>query len=310
MSVQVNGDELYRLTPKTDGWLWCDRYKNYGGDNIDLVREIEPGTKFTEAIYKLQGAPSVEPQQRPASPSRVPPRMPLEGPIEQAQGRDYLKDRGISQRTIEHAEKSGMMQYCDGAVLFVGRDDSGKAQNVTRRAIDETDPVQKRDLKGSDKQFAPILPGDPAKVWIVEGGTDALALHDIARRRDQPPPTVIISGGANVRSFLDNPEVQEILQKADKVTICGENEKDEEAQERADAGHQRQADRVKEISGREPEQWTPETKDKDLAALNARQQTQVYQARQQMDELMKQHREREQDRGQDRGQEPSNGMSR
>ncbi|WP_223925564.1 hypothetical protein, partial [Aeromonas caviae] len=38
------------------------------------------------------------------------------------------------------------------------------------RADAPADPVQKRDLRGSDKIYPPILPGDPAKVWIVEGG--------------------------------------------------------------------------------------------------------------------------------------------
>ncbi|WP_223930823.1 hypothetical protein, partial [Aeromonas caviae] len=37
--------------------LWCDRYGNDGGDNIDLVREIEPGTGYAEAVYRLSGAP-------------------------------------------------------------------------------------------------------------------------------------------------------------------------------------------------------------------------------------------------------------
>ncbi|WP_223920897.1 hypothetical protein, partial [Aeromonas caviae] len=36
------------------------------------------------------------------------------------------------------------------------------AQNATRRAIAPADPVQKRDLRGSDKIYPPILPGDPA----------------------------------------------------------------------------------------------------------------------------------------------------
>ncbi|WP_223925574.1 hypothetical protein, partial [Aeromonas caviae] len=32
-------------------------------------------------------------------------------------GRDYLKGRGISPDTIEHAEKAGMVRYADGGVL-------------------------------------------------------------------------------------------------------------------------------------------------------------------------------------------------
>jgi hypothetical protein len=304
MSVLVNGDEVYRVTCKPGGhYVTCDKYGNGIGDNIALVKEIEPGTRYADAIYKLHGDPTVEPRQRPVAPRRTPPNIPTGGPIEQSQGRNYLKGRGISQDTITHAEKSGMVQYCEGGVLFVGRDTNGKPQNVTRRAIDQTDPVQKRDFKGSDKQYPPILPGDPAKVWIVEGGADALALHDIARRSSQQPPTVIISGGATVRSFFDNPDVREIIKKAEKITICKENEKNEVAKARAEAGHQKQADRVQELTGREPFLWTPPPQDKDLAEFNVRQQSQSEQNRLKMQE----NKEREQ---QDRGQDNSPRISR
>ncbi|WP_148721735.1 hypothetical protein, partial [Klebsiella pneumoniae] len=59
------------------------------------------------------------------------------------------------------------------------------ANRPESRAPSGFDPVQKRDLRGSDKIYPPILPGDPAKVWIVERGPDALALHDIAKRSGQ-----------------------------------------------------------------------------------------------------------------------------
>jgi len=173
------------------------------------------------------------------------------------------------------------VRYADGGVLFVGYDRAGTAQNATRRAIAPADPVQKRDLRGSDKSYPPILPGDPAKVWIVEGGPDALALHDIAKRSGQQPPTVIVSGGANVRSFLERGDVQTILKQAERVIVAGENEKNPEAQAKADAGHQKQAQRVAEITGREVRQWTPKPEHgKDLADMNARQVAEIERKRQ------------------------------
>ena len=270
------------MTRQQDGrWLWCDRYGNDGGDNIDLVREIEPGTGYAEAVYRLSGAPTVRQQPRPSEPKRQPPQLPAQGLAAREHGRDYLKGRGISPDTIEHAEKAGMVRYADGGVLFVGYDRTGTAQNATRRAIAPADPVQKRDLRGSDKSYPPILPGDPAKVWIVEGGPDALALHDIAKRSGQQPPTVIVSGGANVRSFLERDDVQAILKRAERVTVAGENEKNPEAQAKADAGHQKQAQRVAEITGREVRQWTPKPEQgKDLADMNARQVAEIERKRQ------------------------------
>ncbi len=309
LSAQINGDELYRLDQEEGRWVWCDTYGQRGGDTIDLIKDLQPGTKYTEAVFLLSGGASVQPvQPRPVAPPRTPPKLPRQGVIERHQGREYLFNRGISKDTLDHAEKTGMVQYIDNAVLFIGRDTAGKAQNVTRRAIDANDPIQKRDFRGSDKSYPAILPGDSTKVWIVEGGTDALALHDIAKRSNQLAPTVIISGGANVRSFFDNPEVKAIIEKADKITISGENEKNTEAQARADAGHMKQAEKVGEISRGEIQIWTPPAQDKDLAALNTRQQTPAEQNRLKYEELRQQQSTDQQK--QDPDQDRSRGMSR
>jgi len=277
LSVRANRDEVYRVTRKPDGhYVVCDKYGNGIGDNIALVQEIEPGTGFAEAVYRLSGAPSVIPQPRVIEPKREPPKLPAQGPTDREFGRQYLRGRGISPDTIEHAEKAGMVRYTTGGVLFVGYDRPGVAQNVTKRATAPAAPVQKRDFRGSDKQFPPVLLGDPAKVWIVEGGADALALRDIALRSGQQPPTIIVSGGANVRSFLENADVQAVLKRAEHVTVCGENEKDAETQAKADAGHQKQGHRVAEITGREVRRWTPtHQQGKDLADMNFRQVAEI-----------------------------------
>jgi hypothetical protein len=282
LSVLASGEEAYRITPQQDGrWLWCDRHGNNGGDNIDLVRELEPGTGYAEAVYRLSGAPTVRQQPRLSEPKRQPPQLPAQELAACEHGRDYLKGRGITPDTIGHAEAVGMLRYADGGVLFVGHDRAGTVQNATRRAIAPADPVQKRDLRGSDKSYPPILPGDPTKVWIVEGGPDALALHDIAKRSGQQPPTVIVSGGANVRSFLERDDVQAILKRAERVTVAGENEKNPDAQAKADGGHQKQAQRVAEMTGREVRQWTPKPEQgKDLAEVNALQVAEIERKRQ------------------------------
>jgi len=270
LSVRADGDEVYRVTRQQDGsWLWCDLCGKDGGDNIDLVREIEPRLGYAEAVYKLSSAPTVRQQPRPSEPKRQPPQLPAQGLAACKHGREYLQGRGISPDTIEYAEKAGMLRYADGGVLFVGYDGAGTAQSVTRRATNPDNPVQKRELRGSDKRFPPILPGDPAKVWIVEGGVDALALHDLTKRAGQPPPTVIVSGGANVLRFITRDTVQALLKQAAQVTIAGEIEKNSTVQMKADAGHKKQAQRVAEVSKAKVLHWTP-AKDKDLAEMNYR----------------------------------------
>lgn len=53
------------------------------------------------------------------------------------------------------------------------------------------------------------------------------------------------------------------------MVVAGENEKNPDAQAKADAGHQKQARRVGEITGREVSQWKPKSEQgKDLADMN------------------------------------------
>lgn len=276
LSVRIDGldgEERYRVTQKPDGhWVACDNYENGIGDNIALVQDIEPGTSFAEAVYRLSGAPSAAPNVQRINQviQRVPPRMPPQSDSDVRAGREYLLGRGISWEVIEYAESVGMVRYAGGGVLFVGYDDQGTAQNVTKRSIDPLEPVQKRDLKGTDKRFPQLLPGAPGgAVWQVEGGVDALALHVLALRHGRPVPTVIVSGGSGVKSFLETPAVQKILQSAEKVVVALEHEKDEKTQAETDAEHEAQAVRIEQITGRQVLRWKPaDPAHKDVAALN------------------------------------------
>ena len=263
-----DGDEVFRVTRRDDGrWLWCDRSGAEGGDTLALVQAIEPGTGFRAAVARLCGAQLPTPQHPVAPPAHHLPRIPTPGPMAREQGRKYLRHRGISTESITYAEDTGMLRYADGAVLFVGYDRDGTARSATRRATAPTDPVQKRELRGSDKRYPPILPGSPRSVWVVEGGMDALALRDLALRAGKEAPTAVVSGGASVLSLFDRAEIQALLRSAVRVVIAGEHEKSAAAQERADRGHLRQAERVAEITGRTACIWTQKV-GKDLAEFN------------------------------------------
>ncbi|WP_223930801.1 hypothetical protein, partial [Aeromonas caviae] len=45
------------------------------------------------------------------APEPAPVLLPAQGLAAREHGRDYLKGRGISPDTIEHAEKAGMVRY-------------------------------------------------------------------------------------------------------------------------------------------------------------------------------------------------------
>ena len=278
LSVRQHGDEAYRVTRKDDGhWVTCDRFENGIGDNIALVQELEPGTGFAESVYRLSGAPSVARATRPAPAPvvRVPPKMPAQDPADVKRGRAYLFERGITLETIEQAEKAGMLRYSARGVLFVGRDEGGTAQNIMRRAVDASELVQKRDLFGTDKRHPQMLRGAPDTVLIVEGGTDALAAVDIARRDKRPAPTVLVSGGANVKGFMQTPWVQKVLKLAKWVIVAFEREATPEAQAKTDAAHQVQIERLREVCWAQVEPWSPPEGVKDMAALNLHQVQQI-----------------------------------
>ena len=273
LSVRMHGDEVYRLTQRPDRWVWCDRAGQEGGDNIALARALSPNVGYGEAVFQLLGAPSVR---RPSPPPRTPPQLPSQRPEAREAGREYLQGRCISLAAIKRAEAVGMLQYGTGGILFVGYDTAGVAQSVTKRATSPKAAFQQRDFRSSDKSWPAILPGDPRDVWIVEGGADALALQDLATRQGVPVPSVIVSGGANVLAFLERASVQKLLKQADRVTVAGKIKKSDKAQARADAGRQKQAERIKEITGRKVLRWWPEPEQgRDLAEQNAHQVEQV-----------------------------------
>lgn len=267
MSVRDGREEVFRLTWRDNRWLWTPKIpmKGRGGDTISLVREIE-GCGYAEAVYKLIGEPGVV-TPRPARP--IPPRRPpYLAPAtagDREAGRAYLKSRGISGQVLDAAEASGMLAYASDEVLFVGRDEAGKAQAIYCRPTTPAGTKDKRDRYGTDKSFPPILPGNPGRVLVVEGGVDALAAHELARRRREEPPTVIVSGGAVVLKCFDRPAIQDALRRAERITVAFEREKDGDTQARTDAGHIRQIERIKEITGRDVQRWDPPEGAKDLA---------------------------------------------
>lgn len=292
LSVRTSaGDEVYRVTRQPDGhWVSCDLYGNGVGDNIALVQELEPGTTFPDAIYRLNGGAPLAQAVQPVSGPPKPPRLPRASEAHREAGRQYLANRGIDDQTMDEAERCGMLRYVPGGIVYAGMDESGTVRSATRRAIDAADPVQKRDFRGTDKSYAPILPGDPGTVWVVEGGTDALALHSMFRRLGRALPTVIVSGGSNVLSWVQR--CSEVLARAVRVVLATEHEKDAETLAKVEAGRAKQVAAIEAITGEKPEIWTPPEGSKDLADYHHHQKTRTAEAVQLQEEQRKSHHNR------------------
>jgi len=60
---------------------------------------------------------------------------------------------------------------------------------------------------------------------------------------------VLVSGGAGVRLFPDNPGVKTLLLHADSVVVVRDNESTAKKQAETDAGHDRQIARIKALRG-------------------------------------------------------------
>ncbi len=268
LSVLSGRDELYRLTEKDSGWVWAHHHGGGGGDNIALLRELDPSLSFPDAVYALRGgAPldfQAEERRRQEYADRR-PSVPVYGPKDQEVGRNYLQARFIAPAVIQEAEKAGFLRYCRGGVLFCGLDDQGVVRNATRRATDPAAEIQKRDLAGSNKSFAPVLPGNPKSVWLVEGGADALAVQSWARSSGKTPPTVLVTGGKNVRSFLDEPRIADMLRMAESVTVAKDKERTPEKQAATDEAMAKLAEAVEASSGKRVKWWEPVEGAKDMA---------------------------------------------
>lgn len=269
-SVRIGKDEAYRLTQKPDGvWLWLDNRGNAGGDNIDLVKELTGLETFVDCVYELVSKSSSDFDKVAPPPTPHPPRIPASSEQGRMLGRMYLEERGISLQTTEHAERSGFLRYLNDGLLFVGYQ-AGRILNATKRSFSPDAAVQKRDLAGSDKSKPQVLAGNLESIWIVEGGIDALAVQDIAKMQGKTPPTVIVSGGSGVKSFLENPEIMEKISAARLVVVAGENEKNADVQAKTDAQHEAQLELVKVLNpSAKALIWKPESRlGSDIADYN------------------------------------------
>ncbi len=58
LSVHAGKEEHYPMTQKSAGrWVACDKTGNGIGDTIALVRELEPGLSFWEAVARRAAGP-------------------------------------------------------------------------------------------------------------------------------------------------------------------------------------------------------------------------------------------------------------
>lgn len=268
------GAEVYRSTLREGRYVTCTVDERPVGDTIELVKLLHH-CSFVSAVARLNSADlqrATTPQIFKASalrsnPSR--PTLPHGAPADAVEGRAYLRSRAINDAVISVAEKSGFVKFIPGAVVFAGYDDQGVCRMATRRATRASDAVQKRDFAGTNKAFPPILSGVVDTVWIVEGGIDALALHTLCKQEQRVAPSAVVSGGINVRSYLESSHVREMLASAKRIVVACEHEKDAATQAKTDVEREKLIEKIVEVAHKMPVRWVPEAGVKDLGELLA-----------------------------------------
>ncbi len=253
-----------RGTDRGGRMVWCHRDGTGIGDNCALAQTVL-GLAFRQALELLLSGDVRTPQ--PAAPRAPAAFLTLPGstPEHRQAGRAYLAGRGVSAAALDAAEACGMLCYCAGGVLFVGRDEAGQPHSATRRGYLPGDPRPKRDLAGTDKSCPAYIPGQPNELWIVEGGVDALALMTL---HPCSYPSVLVTGGVHVTSWLDNPRVQARLKRLWRCTVAGEREKDAETQTRTDEQRQKLMTRLQKlVPDVDVSLWMPPTGCKDLGEM-------------------------------------------
>lgn len=265
---ELNGARGYR--GKDGNTIWT--FKENGeiiGNNVQFTMKAH-GLTFVQAINMLLSEIGIQGDVGLTHPNTMPyrvVRLPTDATRRSDIGKAYLLGRSINPEAIEIAENQGLLMYIFNAILFIGYDGDNQIKSATRRLIKPAPGEKsKSDLPGSRKgEFPAMIHGSQNDVWIVEGGLDALALlcmRDLWADANIHP-SIIISGGAGVRAWIQTPHINTLLKDAD-ITVAYENEKDEATQIRTDAQHDKQCDALMAANVKSVSKWRPSF-GKDLA---------------------------------------------
>ncbi len=279
-----------------DDGLWRARSGDTYLNAIQYVQQLE-NREFKDTVAVMTGGDgmtalaidrALQQSQALGNKSRATAAIVIRAADKEQQERAavYARDeRGISRETLIEAHKQGFLALDDRGVAFIGRDHEGKICNAETRLLKpekyKDEWLSKVSYAGSDKTYSPILRGNDRDVHMVEGGFDALALHDLAKREGKEPPTIIVTGGARTLKWSQNPQVQGLIKGAETVTNHRENEIDKKTglpdpkkQADTDAAHEKQVAAIIEIRGNADgvKKARPPAGIKDLDEWNKKQQ--------------------------------------
>lgn len=174
---QLTDHDSFKINEITSKWHWKSR--DIGGQSaLNFLIHVD-GMAFVDAVRLLcDENPSYIPREQPErerKPFVLPERYKNCDRI-----RKYLTGRGISRNVIEHCIRLGILYESAPYhnVVFVGKDETGKARYAFLRGIyDTSGKIFRIEQAGSEKSFAFCIPPETEStcVAVYEAGIDAMA---------------------------------------------------------------------------------------------------------------------------------------
>lgn len=146
---------------------------------------------------------------------------------------EYVKSRGISEKTLSNAILQGFCDRTWRGVRFIGRnkDQAMFAETRLIKPYINNDGKTIKHHSDGTKAFAPILRGTSGEIHVVEGGFDALALRQMHLEAGEDH-TIVMTCGNSQKEWLD--VHADVLNAASAVTIWKDVEESQEIQATTD----------------------------------------------------------------------------
>lgn len=184
---ELTDHDSFKINGITSKWHWKSR--DIGGTSaLNFLVKVE-GMAFPEAVQLLSGEnPSYIPPEHP--PREIRPFMLPDKNDNSRRILQYLSGRGISDNAIRYCLRLGILYESRPYhnVVFVGRDEGGKARYAFLRGIyDKDGKAFKIEQSGSEKSYAFCIPPveSTRRVAVYEACIDALAHLSLEGRADK-----------------------------------------------------------------------------------------------------------------------------
>lgn len=237
-SLAVKG--VLRADYKNGRWVACDWSGGGIGGSVNIIRHVY-NVGFKDAVELLTGQSFSDPVRAHPAPQKPRLRRKTEaGPpqilrvpdfvADKTEGRAYLQSRGVFLETIMRCEHEGSLAYTKNGLCFLGRNEMGAIRYVAHRFYREQEAPDgsmrtKKDEVNSSKTYTFNIQPKTERyaTYLVEGGINALSLHDLLSRCGEDA-FIVTTGSVSARGWMKNPATLARIAKSTGIVMICENE--------------------------------------------------------------------------------------